>query len=170
MAARAGKPPNPTSSTMKFASKEDIAAPIDPVFEMISDFDVFERAAMRRGAEVQRTDTLRVPGVGMSWDARFMLRGRERDVSITLSTFDRPNQMVFEGGSPNLEGEMVIDLVALSRQRTRMSVSLKLSPKTLSARLLVQSLKLARSNLNRKFHLRLADYAKDLEERHNRMA
>ena len=155
---------------MKFASKEDIAAPIDAVFDMISDFDGFERAAMRRGAEVQRTDTLQEPGVGMSWKARFTLRGREREMDVALTTYDRPNQMVFTGGSQNLDGEMVVDLVALSRQRTRMSVSIKLSPQSLSARLLVQSLKLARSNLNRKFHLRMADYAKDLEDRFSRMA
>ncbi|MCM2561810.1 SRPBCC family protein [Lutimaribacter sp. EGI FJ00015] len=155
---------------MKFASKEDIAAPIDAVFDMVSDFDTFERAAMRRGAEVRRTDNLRQPGVGMSWKARFMLRGRERKLSITLSAYDRPNQMVFTGGSPDLDGEMVIDLVALSRRHTRMSVSLKLAPKTLAARLLLQSLKLARSNLNRKFHLRLADYAKNMEDRYNRSA
>ena len=155
---------------MKFSTKEDIAAPIDAVFDMLSDFDTFERAAMRRGAEVHRTDNLRSPGPGMSWRARFMLRGRERKIGITLATFDRPNQMVFSGGSAALEGEMVIDLVALSRQRTRMSVALKLTPKNLSARLLVQSLKLARSNLNRKFHLRVADYAKEMEERHSRQA
>ena len=155
---------------MKFASREDIAAPIDAAFAMLTDFDGFERAAMRRGAEVQRTDTLREPGEGMSWNARFMLRGREREVAVTLGTYDPPNQMAFTGGSQGLEAGMVIDLVALSRQRTRMSVSLKLSPKTLSARLLVQSLKLARSNLNRKFHLRVADYAKDIEDRYTRMA
>ncbi|MFD1509991.1 SRPBCC family protein [Lacimonas salitolerans] len=151
---------------MKFASKEDIAAPIDAVFAMVSDFDSFERAAMRRGAEVQRTDNMRVPGVGMAWRAKFMLRGRERKMGVTLSTYDPPNQLVFDGTSPNIEGQMVIDLVALSRQRTRMSVSLKLTPKTLAARLLIQSLKLARSNLTRKFHLRVADFAKDIEDRH----
>ena len=151
---------------MKFASKEDIAAPIDAVFAMVSDFDSFERAAMRRGAEVQRTDTMRTPGVGMSWRARFMLRGRERKISVTLSTYDPPNRLVLDGVSPNIEGQMTVDLVALSRQRTRMSVALKLTPKTLAARLLIQSLKLARSNLTRKFHLRVADFAKDVEDRH----
>ena len=56
---------------MKFSTKEDIDAPIDAVFEMLCEFDQFERAAMRRGAEVQRVDQLAEPGVGMLWEAAF---------------------------------------------------------------------------------------------------
>ena len=56
---------------MKFSTNEDVEAPIDAVFEMLCDFESFERAAMRRGAEVQRVDQLVAPGVGMIWDAVF---------------------------------------------------------------------------------------------------
>lgn len=155
---------------MKFATKEDVEAPIEHVFAMLADFEGFERAALRRGAEVRRTDSLRQIGPGMTWAAKFQMRGRERNIIIKLITFDAPNMMAFSGGAKGLEGEMTIDLVALSRRRTRMAIALQLSPKTLSARLLVQSLKLARSNLNKRFHLRVADFAKDMEERFKRMA
>lgn len=60
---------------------------------------------------------------------------------------------------------MLIELVALSPARTRLSVDVNLKPNSIPARLLVQSLKLARTNLNKKFHLRMADYARDIEER-----
>jgi hypothetical protein len=63
---------------------------------------------------------------------------------------------------------MKVELVALSRGRTRLSVELELKPRSISARLLVQSLKLARANLNKKFHLRMADYARELEDRSKR--
>ncbi|EKD59823.1 MAG: hypothetical protein ACD_54C01115G0002, partial [uncultured bacterium] len=43
---------------MRFATKQDIEAPIADVFRLLSDFESWERAAMRRGAEVARTDKL----------------------------------------------------------------------------------------------------------------
>ncbi len=153
---------------MKFTTKEDIEAPIESVFAMVSDFENYERAALRRGAEVERKDRLTAPGVGMSWDVKFLLRGKERDMDITLQDYDSPNEMRFVSGSQGLAGEMEIKLVALSRNRTRMALDITLKPKNLSARLLVQSLKLARNNLNKRFHLRVADFAKDLEDRHQR--
>lgn len=155
---------------MKFSSREDIEAPIDQVFSAICDFEGFERQAMRRGAEVQRTDTLDAPGVGMSWKTAFTMRGRLRKVKLEMVRFDVPNEMVFAAKSPNLDGMFSVELMALSRSRTRMSVALELTPLNLSARLLVQSLKLAKTTLTKRFKLRLADYAKGLEERLQRPA
>ncbi|MDG1129042.1 SRPBCC family protein [Seohaeicola saemankumensis] len=154
---------------MKFSSKEDIEAPIEQVFALVSDFETLERAALRRGAEVQRTDNMRKPGIGMSWSASFMARGRQRQLEIRMTEYDPPNNMRFHSVAQGLETDMKVEMLALSRGRTRLSVELELKPRSISARLLVQSLKLARTNLNKKFHLRMADYARDLEDRAKRL-
>ncbi|MDD9705844.1 MAG: SRPBCC family protein [Paracoccaceae bacterium] len=153
---------------MKFSAKEDIEAPIEQVFALVSDFAALERAALRRGAEVQRTDSLHKPGVGMSWTAAFMARGRQRKLDIVMTTYEPPHAMRFDSVAQGLHSNMTVELVALSRGRTRLSVDLELKPKSISARLFVQSLKLARNTLNKKFHLRMADYASDLEDRARR--
>jgi hypothetical protein len=155
---------------MQFSSKEDIEAPIDAVFREITDFQSFERSALRRGAEVRRTDARDEPGVGMSWHARFMLRGRRREVDIDLVEYDVPNGIAIEARTSALLGRMRVDLVALSRGRTRLSVDLALEPRSISGRLMVQSLKLARNNLTKRFRLRVADYAVHLEDRYKRTA
>ncbi|WP_299613096.1 SRPBCC family protein [uncultured Tateyamaria sp.] len=155
---------------MKFSAREDVAAPIDKVFAALNDFEGFERQAMRRGAEVQRVDPLTQAGVGMRWKIYFKMRGRRRELDLELSRYDAPNEMVFDVASPGMTGTFTVELLALSRSRTRMALALHIAPLTLSTRLFVQSLKLAKSSLTKRFKLRVADYAKTLEDRLQRSA
>lgn len=151
---------------MKFSTKEDVEAPIDAVFSMMCDFESFERAAMRRGAEVQRTDTKTSPGVGMGWQTAFNLRGKRRQADLEMVTFDKPNEMVIECRSQGLLCLMTMELAALSKNRTRIMLSFDIKPLNLSARLLVQSLKLAKTSLTKKYKLRVSEFAKKLEDRY----
>lgn len=150
---------------MKFSARADIDAPIDAVFAALSEFEGFERQAMRRGAEVQRVGEHGKPTVGDAWRVAFSLRGRRRELDLILVRYDGPNDMVFDAKSSGMDASFAIELVALSRTRTRMAVALDLSPLNLASRLLIQSLKLAKSTLNKRFKLRVAEYAKQLEER-----
>lgn len=153
---------------MKFSTKEDVEAPIEAVFDMLCDFESFERSAMRRGAEVQRVDTMSKPGVGMTWNAVFPLRGKRRELTIEMVTFDRANEMVIDSMSQGLAGQMSFELMPLSRNTTRVLVALEIKPLNLSARLWVQSLKLAKATLSKKYKERVAEYARGMEERHAR--
>lgn len=153
---------------MKFSTKEDIEAPIDAVFDMLCDFESFERAAMRRGAEVQRIDDRKEPGIGMNWEATFEMRGKRRELELEMVEFDRPNDMALESTSSGILSRTSFELIALSRNQTRVMVVIEIKPLSLSARLLVQSLKLAKSSLTQKFKKRVEEYARGMEERHIR--
>lgn len=153
---------------MKFSTKEDLEIPIDDVFQQLSDFDGFERAILRHGADVSRTDKMPDIGVGMTWKARATVRGKTRDFDAKLVEYDRPNQMLFDVKTNNMAATFLVELVAMSRARTRMRLELDVKPKTLSARLLMQSAKLARNTLNRRYKTRIAHFASDLEERHKK--
>ncbi len=155
---------------MKFSTNEDIEAPISDVFTILSEFETYERSAIRRGIEVQRAGDPAPNAVGMSWDAKFSLRGKLREVKLTLTEYEPPNAIRIDADSQGLDGILTLDLMALSPRRTRMSVALTLTPKTLSARLLVQSLKLAKSNLTKRFKWKVAEYAKNIEDRPSRTA
>ncbi len=152
---------------MKFSSKEDIEAPIAQVFDMLSEFEIYERSAIRRGIEVQRMDDFDESRIGMTWMARFDLRGRRRHVQVRLAELDHPTLIEFQSSSPGIQGQMSLELMALSPRRTRMSVVLEIKPKNLQARLLIQSLKLAKAKLTKRFKLRVAEFAKQMEDRHD---
>ena len=58
----------------------------------------------------------------------------------------------------------------LSQNRTRIAIPVEMSPKSLSARLFLQSLKLAKSNLTRRFKLRVTEFAEEVEDRYRKSA
>ena len=150
---------------MKLSTREDIAAPIEAVFKHISDFGWFERAAMRRGAEVVRSDKIKEPGAGMSWHAEFPFRGRDRKADVDLTHYAPPNEMTLQMRAAGLEVHCAIDLMAMSRSRTRMNVTMEAIPRTIPARLMIQSAKLARTSIQKRYRRRIAEYAAELEER-----
>jgi carbon monoxide dehydrogenase subunit G len=155
---------------MKFKSKEDLDVPIAQVFDMIADFERHERSAMRRGVKIKRLDSLEAPGLGAKWDIGFQMRGRERQAEVEVTGFDRPNEMTFEAQIQGLDSTVEVVLVPLSKPRTRLNVVGTLKPKTLSARLMVQSLKLAKKNISKRFNKKLAGLARDMEDRASKAA
>lgn len=150
---------------MKLSGRTDIAAPIAHVFASITDFEDWERSAMRRGADVHRTDKLRQPAPGMTWQARFAWRGKERQLRVRLTTLEPARRMALEFDAPSVEGWMAVELVELAARRTRLIMQVEMKPRTLAARLFVQSMKLAKGRVQKRFDARLDAIARDIEQR-----
>ena len=151
---------------MKFSTREDVAAPIDVVFAEMSDFAHFERQALRRGAQVRRLDSGPYQ-VGTNWDVRFKFRGKERHLIARLERFEQPQVIQVDSKAAGIEGVTLIELVPLSPARTRIAASIDLRARTLTARLVLQSMKLAKANLTNRFKKRIGEYAEMIEEKHN---
>ncbi|MDW4551329.1 SRPBCC family protein [Defluviimonas sp. D31] len=151
---------------MKFSTVQDIAAPAELVFDAVSDFASFERAALRRGAEVSRVDRPEEGILGTTWSLRFPLRGRMRRLVCDVQRFEPPNAMLVGAESGGFEMTLTVGLVALARSRTRLGLDLDIRPRSLSARLVLQTLKLKRAGYMREFEGRVKRYAEELEQRH----
>jgi carbon monoxide dehydrogenase subunit G len=149
---------------MIFTTKEDIEAPIETVFAAVSDFEGFERTALRRGAKVQRT-TPKTPSAQIAWNIEATTRGKKRNILAELTEMDNPTRLFIESASGGLTANTSVDLVELSRNRTRLKIEFEIKPRTLGARLLVQSLRLAKNSLTKKFKQRIAQFATDIENR-----
>lgn len=152
---------------MKLSTREDIEAPIAYVHGRVSDFPGYERRALRHGIDISR----RAEGdavVGTIWDIAFEFRGRVRKVQAELTKLEPEQVIEIESQSDGLVGTSQIELVALSATRTRILVSFDLRAKTLTARVLLQSLKLARSTMHKRFQARVLDYAENVEDDYRR--
>lgn len=155
---------------MRFSTHTDMEVPVEQAFAQLADFDAIERMALRRGADVTRLDAAGPAAVGTTWDTRLLLRGRKRRIMTKLLEYVPPILMQFEARSDAFEADFRVELVALSRARTRVGVTLELKARTLSARLMMQSARLAKNRLNRRFKKRVAAYLLEVEERHRRGA
>lgn len=150
---------------MKFSTREDIEAPIDYVFDRVTDFDNFERRALRQGAQVNRRQDGPVR-IGNTWDIAFKFRGRDRKIAAELVKYDRPQELEVDSNSEGLNAVTQVSLVALSATRTRVLVSFDMRAKTLTAKLLLQSLKLAKAKISKRFKSRVQEYGEDIEDRY----
>ncbi len=148
---------------MKLSTREDIAAPIDHVFARASDFAAFERRAMREGAAVTRLSSGPV-AVDTSWDIEVRIRGRKRRFTSVLTSLCAPDGYVVTTQSDGMTIVSTVDLVALSPNRTRVSVAIDMKARTLTARVVLQSLKLAKSRLSERFRARMHSYAQVIED------
>lgn len=153
---------------MKLTSRQDIEAPVAFVFAALKDFDAWERAALRRGADVTRTDKLREIMPGLSWLVKFAYRGKERRLALRLTHLEQPTLMGFSGTGTSLDGLAGIDLMELAARRTRLIVTVDLRPKTIGARVILQSLRLAKARLNRRFADRVGQLCSEIETRYRK--
>ncbi|SLN39742.1 hypothetical protein PSA7680_01966 [Pseudoruegeria aquimaris] len=145
---------------MKLSANEDIEAPIDTVFRAVTDFDFFERSALRRGIDVTRTD-----GAKPHWSMGFDYRGKARRLEADLIEMETPSLVKFRGKMGGIYGDLDVELVPLSRNRTRLSVATVLKAESLTGKLLLQSLKLAKSKITKRYKKRVGSFAADVEKR-----
>jgi uncharacterized membrane protein len=148
---------------MKLSKRQDIEAPIESVYAAASDFAAIAQMMARRGVAVEPDLGSPASGPGKRWAARAKWRGREHVIQSELVSIDQGQGYAIESVSGGVVCMTVVDLVALSRTRTRLLVSMELRPTTLSARLLVQSLRLAKGRLTRRLKTRMAEFAQRME-------
>ena len=154
---------------MNLSAKYDIEAPVDFVYRELTDFQAWEHMAMRRGAEVSRVDRRATPGPGMEWQVAFPFRGKVRKARLHLAAANPTNRLEVGAVTKMVDGSLAFDLLDLAANRTRVEVRLIAKPKTLAARIYVQTLKLGRKKLEANFANKLAQLAVEIEDRHRRV-
>lgn len=143
---------------MKLTAREDVNASLDAVFAAVTDVPALERQALRRGLSVTRLDAQETVGVGSRWEVAFDYRGHRRVTLSEVTLWDPAQGVAFVTEADGLRGIGLVDLTRLAKERTRLEVSVDIRPETFRARLLLQSLKLAKSGLQGRFRKKVAEY------------
>ena len=151
---------------MKFSTREDIEAPLGFVFERLTDFEGLERQVMRRGLEITRKNPELGNSKGAKWELKVPFRGKLRELKAELVEVDPSGRINVFAKSGGLNMDVTFDLLALSPARTRMTVGYDVRPDTLSARILLQSVKFAKATLQRRFKKRVAKFCEYLESQY----
>ncbi len=140
---------------MRLSAKTDLEAPAAYVYAKLADHAAWEREAVERGVEVERPANMPMSGVGAGWQLRFMFRGRVRNLLLRMDemTVDQKLALSFEGHA--FTGNSVLEVLSLSPRRTRLHVTVEVKPKTLAARLFLNTLRLAKRRVQNRFEARL---------------
>lgn len=147
---------------MKFSSRFDFDIPAGKLFDIIGDFSRSERVLAARGAQVRRVDPAQEPGTGLGWLIDFNWRGQARSLRLDVTGFERPSHVTMQGCSDPFDVAIDIAVGALSRVRSRLLFQTELRPRNMRARLMIQTAKLGRSQLDRKYEQRIADFLTQL--------
>ncbi|KAF0676611.1 SRPBCC family protein [Profundibacterium mesophilum] len=149
---------------MKFSSRRDIAAPQEVVFDQLSDFSAAERLAQGRGVRVERLAG--PPPEASRWMISYEFRGRERRLDAHVTSYTPPEGFTISGVSDGITLQIDIEVIALAPDRTRLALGIELRPRTLPARILVQSMKLTKPALSRRLDTRIDTIAARIERQH----
>lgn len=149
---------------MRLSSTQEINAPIDFVFGYLSDFETHIVTASGYGAEVERVDNSQDTVIGAKWSAVARIRGKVRDFDVELVSYDPTSTLGFAVSSPNADIDVEMQLVALGVSKTQVKIVAKSRPKSIAARLLLQTAKLAKKSISRRFDLRVRDLMGRIED------
>ncbi|ABD56786.1 hypothetical protein [Jannaschia sp. CCS1] len=153
---------------MKFKVSEDIDAPAQITWARFTDFSGIEADAKGRGADIARVGNWSDPAEGCGWRGSIKVRGRVRPVTSKISAIHQPERCEIATTIGGMDAVYEMAFLSLRDDMTRVQVVLDLSANTLSARLAMQTLKLARGRVMQRLQGLLARQGNLAEEDYRR--
>lgn len=147
---------------MKFSTRIDTDLPAERLFGIVGDFDALQRMLIGRGAMVARIDPATEPGMGLGWNIGFDWRGKPRHLRLAVTRFDRPEHMQMAGHSEALDLTIKAGVVALSRIKSRLIFETEIRPRNMRSRLMLQTAKLGKAQLDRRYHRRIEEFVEQM--------
>lgn len=148
---------------MQMETKCNMNVPIEFAHAQLVDFAEFEVLLLGAGANVTRLDNVTQTGPGMKWLVEGNFRGKDRAIQLEMTDYKECESIEYFSTAKEIDAEISLNLIQLAKNETRLKFTIKPSPNTISARLILQSAKLARKTLQRRLDNRIENYAESVE-------
>lgn len=155
----------PSDSKFKLGTASAIELDLFNAYTRFTDTENLEQKARATGADVVRTSGEGVEAAS-SWDIRTKFRKKEREIKLTVLDSRRLEYVTTEFRSAMFEGQANLKFNPKSQELTQVRLDLRLSPKTLSARLVLQGLRLTRRREKRRLTNGLQRLCRYFEAQH----
>ena len=113
---------------------------------------------------LQHSTPTALTGLGQCWSATFKFRNPLLQAEVDIIGFNPPKTLVFQSVIRGLASEVMISFTALPNGQTRLTFDLDLLPKSLSARIFVQSLKVVRDKIDARFAAGVGAFVQDISD------
>ncbi len=153
---------------MKLTAKTDLDVPVSFVYACLSDHASWERDAAQRGVEVERPADMPLSGLGAGWLVRVPYRGQPVAILLRLEQQVPPERLGFAMQSKAIEGDFVLNVTELSARRTRLHLVMEVKARTIAARLLLNTLTLARGRVQARVEKRVGQIGAMIQDRYLR--
>ena len=138
------------------------------VWARFTDFSGFEEDARGRGAILNRVGNWTQTVQGVEWRGEVTVRGKSRPITAKVTQLVPQELCIVDSRIGGMNCNQEIIFVPLSTTVTRVALMLDLSADTLTARLLLQTMKLARGRVLQKLQGVLARQGNAVEAAYRR--
>ena len=144
---------------MNFETREDVDIPRDFAFSRFADFTRYEKSVRQYGADIRRVNGFTEIAEGCSWRGSAIVRGKARGVEATITRLNHPEhaQMKTTVGGMTVDVDLFFE--ELGPEKTRVRATAQLKATTLAARLILQTIKLGRRQIQGKIDSRIVAFS-----------
>ncbi len=135
---------------MKFDYKTTINVPVEYAFARLTDFDKFEKEGFGNISKFTPVGDISAPNIGAKWKVRSEFQGRQRSYALQLRKLVANETVVLGNGSDKFDVEACFGLSKMDSTKTNFTFELNASAKTITGRLIMQTMQLARSRIEKK--------------------
>lgn len=153
---------------MLFEAREEIETPRDFAFSRFADFTRYEASVRQYGADIRRVNGFTEIAEGCSWRGSAVVRGKARGVEATITRLDRPDHAQMKTTVGGMTVDVDLYFTELGPEKTELRATAQLKATTLAARLILQTVKLARRQIQGKIAARVVALANQCEDDYRR--